>query len=167
MGEKKYVLLLLVLVVISTLSFVLSQNDSIVYQENITNETINESIGNLTDETCKEEKGINLISGGIKISKNEIPEKIINSSDDFIKSFIDKNDFNKNLRFGRVVVLNNSIKNTKEYLLVYYLQIEYLRETGKKVRSIYPINIRLDEDGIVIDKVEPMGRYNYLKTRGI
>ena len=100
----------------------------------------------------------------VDIVKSKPPEIILNAANDYVKSFVDEEDFNGNFRLGRLIIFDD--ENTLEYMMVYYLQIEKLRENGKRIRSSYKINVRFDEDGNIIDESEPRNKYNSIKNEG-
>ena|SRR3989344_3101889 len=108
-----------------------------------------------------------LILTGIKLSKKDLPNKIIASSDNFIKSFVKNEDIDKNFKFGKIIIYNNSEKNSKEYHIIYNYQIISYRENGKRTKSIYPIKIKLDENGNILDQHEPLEKYNRLKVEQV
>lgn len=131
-----------------------------------------EEVNLLPFSTYKESKNIsvnetNLILRDIKKFREDLPEEVINSSDNFIESFVDKKDLNNNFKFRKGLIFYDSGEDLLRYFVVYSFQINYYRENGKRTRVVYPFRIELDETGNVIDKIQPKEKYNNLKLTEI
>ncbi len=98
--------------------------------------------------------------------KDSLPEIISNAVDDFIRSISEENDFGDSLRFKNAILYYNESKNIDEYLVIYSYKITYYRENGKRVRTLYPVKIIVEENGNILDKEGPKNKYNHLKIRG-
>ncbi len=136
-------------------------------------EEINETVSE-TNETLIFQSNMSLFSSeykeeeilDTKRSKDELPREIVQSSNKYLQSFVIEDDLNRNLRFAQGLILENSTTKKTEYLLIYYLRIEYYRENGKRTGSVYTIQVKVDKNGNVIDSDKPKELYKYLKERG-
>jgi len=98
------------------------------------------------------------IAENVKKSKDEIPKKIIDSSDAYIKSFVGNEYYNQSIRFRKAVIHDPSIEGFK-YKILYHLLLTYKDERGLDREYRLWVTVKLDEDGNVIDYIGPKKEY--------
>ena len=96
----------------------------------------------------------------VKIIKEEVPKEIIKSTEEYIRSFVNEDNFNKNFRFDRAILFRDSTKNSNEYLIIYDFRMNYIRSNGKMAAAGSDIRIIADENGNILNPSEVLAKYN-------
>lgn len=96
----------------------------------------------------------------------EIDPRTLENIDNYLKSFVNKEDLEKNFRLKKILTKTNK-KGDLENVFVYRFLIWKDFHEGVKTVILYPIEIKTDESGVIKDVVSPKQRYEFLKARGI
>jgi len=88
--------------------------------------------------------------------------KLLSDANQFVASIDAKQD----LQFRKVIVVYNELKQKEEYHLFYDYPIISQGKTGKRIVSVYPIEIIFDEQQNIVDMVTPAEEYIFFKERG-
>jgi hypothetical protein len=96
--------------------------------------------------------------------KSKIPENLSMISEEYFKSFMDDDDFVNHFKFNRAIIYLNTLGDV-EYIFNYNYVIESTRKNGKKTNSVYSIKVKIDQNGNILDIVQPKELYTYLKQR--
>ncbi len=127
--------------------------------------SIDETKGLLADNAIN---GVNslitnsLVKYIIKKSKEASPKKIIDTSDNHIKSFVSEDYFNKSIEFKKVIIFDKPDKGGVKYYVVYNLELTYEKEEGKRITYGKRIKVKLDENGKILGYIGPRKECKYL-----
>ena len=97
----------------------------------------------------------------------EIPNNVITSSVNFLKSFVREEELKQNIQFKEGALLRDINSNSESYVLTYLLIVESYRQNGKKMISGYSLKINVDLEGNILDDLTPKEKYATIKERGI